>query len=112
MRPRFHIALPQAERDMLPVWHRRALAVCALLAAAIIGHSMLTPSTRTGAQGASKDELARAESCVQQTGAWPDAADRQMPGQVVTQGTMPTCVSFDEPANNRRGASIRQPQAN
>jgi hypothetical protein len=56
MRPRFHILLSQAERDMLSAWRRRVLAVCVLLAAAITGYFVLTLGTRTIAQGVSKDE--------------------------------------------------------
>jgi hypothetical protein len=97
---------------MLSAWRRRVLAVCVLLAAAITGYFMPTPGTRTIAQGVSKDEQARAEICVQQTAALPDAADRQMHGQVANQDTMPACAARDEPANSRRGASIQQPQAN
>jgi hypothetical protein len=102
MRPRFHIPLSQAENDMLSTWRRGVLAVCALLAAAITGYFVLTPGTRTIAQGVSKDEQARAETCVQ----------RQMHGQVANQDTMPACAARDEPANSRRGASIQQPQSN
>jgi hypothetical protein len=112
MRPRFHFPLSQAEHDMLSAWRRRVLAVCALLAAAITGYFVLTPGTRTIAQDVSRDEQARAETCVQQTGALPDATDRQMHGQVANQDTMPACAARDEPANSRRGASIQQPQAN
>jgi hypothetical protein len=86
MRPRIEHLLSAAERDVLSAWRRRVLAVYALLAAAIIGYSMLTPETRTVAKGESKDEQARAETCVQQRGTLFDAADRQMPGQVA-QGT-------------------------
>jgi hypothetical protein len=56
MRPRFHILLSQAERDMLSAWRTRVLAVCVLLAAAITGYFVLTLGTRTIAQGVSKDE--------------------------------------------------------
>jgi hypothetical protein len=85
--PRIRIRLSAAEREVLSTWRRRVLAVYALLAAALAGYVMLTPGTRTIAQGVSKDEQARAEACVQQTGALPDAADRQMPGQVANQDT-------------------------
>ena len=91
MRPRIRHLLSPAERDVLSAWRRRVLAVYALLAAAIIGYSMLTPETRTVAEGESKDEQARAEACVQQT--LFDAADRQMPGQVAqdTNGGLRDC---------------------
>jgi hypothetical protein len=87
MRPRIHVPLSPVERDMVSAWRRRVLIVCALLAAAIMGHSMLTPSTSTVAQGVSKDEQARTETCVQQTGALSDAAERKVPAQVAAQGT-------------------------
>ena len=111
LRPRLRMPLSSAERDMLSTWRKRVLAVYALLAAAIMGQSMFSPSTRTAAQGVSKDEQARTETCVQHTGALSDAADRQMPGQVAIQGTMPACASADAPANSR-GVSTGQPQAN
>jgi hypothetical protein len=106
MRPRLPIALSTAERDMLWAWRKRVLAVCALLAAGVIGHSMLSPGNRTVAEGVSKDEQARTETCVQHTGALADAADRQMPGQV-TQNT--ACAPAQDPGN-RRGASTARPQ--
>lgn len=85
MRPRIHIQLSRAERDVLSSWRRRVVAVYALLAAALIGYSMLTPETRTVANGVSKDGQARAEACLQQTASLFDAADRQMPGSVAAQ---------------------------
>jgi hypothetical protein len=87
MRPRIRHLLSPAERDVLSSWRRRVFAVYALIAAAIIGYSMLTPSVRTVTEGVSKHEQARAETCVQQTGALPDAMDRQMPGHVAAQDT-------------------------
>src|SRR5262249_29148603 len=115
LRPRLRVPLSAAERDMLSTWRKRVLAVygllAAALAAAIMGQSMFSPSTRTAAQGVSKDEQARTEICVQHTGALSDAGIAECPGQVAIQGTMPTCASADAPANSR-GASTRQPQAN
>ena len=114
MRPRIHHLLSPAERDVLSSWRRGVFAVYALLAAAIIGYSMLTPETRTVAHGVSKDEQARAEPCVRQTGSLPDAADRKASKQDATRETMPnampTCAP-DDPARVGR-ASNRQPQAN
>jgi hypothetical protein len=114
MRPRIHHLLSPAERDVLSSWRRGVFAVYALLAAAIIGYSMLTPETRTVAHGVSKDEQARAEPCVRQTGSLPDAADRKASKQDATRETMPnampTCAP-DDPARVGR-ASTRQPQAN
>jgi hypothetical protein len=112
LRPRMRILLSAKEREVLSTWRRRVLAVYALLAAAIAGYLALTPGTRTIAQGVSKDEQARAETCVQHTGTLSDAADRQMPRQVANQDTraLPSCASIERPANGR-GASTRQPQA-
>lgn len=87
MRPRIHHLISPAERDVLSRWRRRVVAVYALLAAAIIGYSMLTSDVRTVAEGVSKDEQARAETCVQQTGSLSDAMDRQMRGHVAAQDT-------------------------
>ena len=111
MRPRIRITLSAQEREVLSTWRRRVLVVYALLAAAMTGYLALTPGTRTIAQGASKDEQARAETCVQQTGSLPDAADRKASKQVATRDTMPTCAPADDPARVGR-ASTRQPQAN
>jgi hypothetical protein len=115
MRPRIHHLLSPAERDVLSSWRRGVFAVYALLAAAVIGYSMLTPSERTVAEGGSKDEQARAETCVQQTGSLPDAADRKASKQGATRdtmpNTMPTCAPPDDPARVGR-ASTRHPQAN
>jgi len=115
MRPRIHHLLSPAERDVLSIWRRRVFAVYALIAAAIIGYSMLTPGERTVAEGVSKGEQARVESCVQQTGSLPDAADRKAPKQGTTRetlpNTVPTCAPADDPARVGR-ASTRQPQAN
>jgi hypothetical protein len=110
MTPRIHNLLSPADRDVLSSWRRRVFAVYALLAAALIGYLMLTAGTRTVAEGSSKDEQARAETCAQHTGALPDAADRQMPGQVA-QDAMPTCVPAADLATGSQG-STRQPQAN
>jgi hypothetical protein len=109
MRPRVRIQLSAAEREVMSTWRKRMLAVYALLAAAITGYLALTPGTGTIAQGVSKDEQARAETCVQQTGSLPDAADRTASEQVATRDT--TCAPADDPARVGR-ASTRQPQAN
>jgi hypothetical protein len=109
MRPRVRIQLSAAEREVMSTWRKRMLAVYALLAAAITGYLALTPGTGTIAQGVSKDEQARAETCVQQTGSLPDPADRTASEQVATRDT--TCAPADDPARVGR-ASTRQPQAN
>ena len=87
MRPRIHHLLSPPERALLWSWRRGVFAVFALLAAALIGYSTLTLDMRRVAEGRSKDEQARAETCVQQTGALSDAMDRQMPGHVPAQNT-------------------------
>jgi hypothetical protein len=116
MRPRIRHLLSPAERDVLSSWRRRVFAVYALIAAAIIGYSMLTPGERMVAEGVSKDEQARAETCVQQTGSLPDAADRKASKQGTPRetpntipNTMPACAPADDPARVER-ASTRQPQ--
>jgi hypothetical protein len=111
LRPRIRIPLSAAERAVVSTWRKRVLAVYALLAAALTGYLVLTPGTRTIAQGASKDEQARAETCGQQTGSLPDAADRKASKQVATRDTMSTCAPADDPARVGR-ASTRQPPAN
>ena len=111
LRPRIRLRLSAADREALSTWRKRVFAVYALLAAALIGYLVLTPGTRTIAQGASKDEQARAETCVQHTGTLSNVADRQMPRQVANQDTLPSCVSAERPANSR-GVSTRQQQAN
>jgi hypothetical protein len=107
MRPRIRITLSAQEREVLSTWRRRVLVVYALLAAAMTGYLALTPGTRTIAQGASKDEQARAEACVQQT--VPDAADRKASKQVATRDTMPntipTCAPADDPARVGRASN-------
>ena len=109
MRPRIRITLSAQEREVLSTWRRRVLVVYALLAAAITGYLALTPGTRTIAQGASKDEQARAEACAQQTGSLPDAADRKASKQVAIRDTMPntipTCAPADDPARVGRGSN-------
>jgi hypothetical protein len=109
MRPRMRIQLSAAEREVMSTWRKRVLAVYALLAAALTGYAVLTPGPRTVAQGVSKDEQARAETCVQQTGSLPDAADSKASEQVATRDT--TCAPADDRARVGR-ASARQPQAN
>jgi hypothetical protein len=111
LRPHVRIRLSAAERAALSTWRRRVLAVYALLAAALTGYLALTPGTKTIAQGVSKDDQARAETCVQQPVALSDAADRPMPGQVTKQDTMPACAPADGPAGAGR-PSTRQLQAN
>ena len=107
MRPRIRITLSAQEREVLSTWRRRVLVVYALLAAAMTGYLALTPGTRTIAQGASKDEQARAEACVQQT--VPDAADRKASKQVATRdtvpNTIPTCAPADDPARVGRASN-------
>jgi hypothetical protein len=87
MRPRIHHLRSPAERGVLSSWRRGVFAVYALLAAAIIGYSMLTPDVQTVAHGVRKGERVRAETCVPQTGSLSDAMDRQMPGHVVARDT-------------------------
>ena len=87
MRPRIHHLLSPAERDALSRGRRGVLAVYAFFTAAIIGYSMLTRDVQTVAEGVSKEEQARAETCVQQTGSLSDPMDRQMPRQVAAQDT-------------------------
>src|SRR5262249_478133 len=81
------------------------VAVYALLAAALIGYSMLTPETRTVAHGVSQDQKARAEACLQQTASLFDAADRQMPGQVAAQDG--NQYTKDRPRSCRSSSSCR-----
>ena len=109
MRPRMRIQLSAAEHEVMSTWRKRVLTVYALLAAAIMGYLALTPGTKTIAEGVSKDEQARAETCVQHTGSLPDAADNKASKQVATRD--PTCAPADDPARVGR-ASTRQPQAN
>jgi hypothetical protein len=99
-RPRMRVLLTAKDREVLSTWRRRVFAVYALLAAAITGYVALTPSMRTIAPGVSKDEQARAETCVQHDGSLSDPADRQMPSQVVNQDTraLPSCASVERPA--------------
>lgn len=112
MRPRIRIQLSAAERAVLSTWRKRVLAVYALLGAAITGYLALTPGTGTIAQGVSKDEQARAETCVQQTGSLPDrTASKQVANRDTMPNTMPTCAPADDPARVGR-ASSRHPQAN
>jgi len=103
------IQLSAAEREVMSTWRKRVLAVYALLAAALTGYAVLTPGPATVAQGVSKDEQARAETCVQQTGSLPGAADSKASEQVATRDT--TCAPADDPTRVGR-ASTRQPQAN
>jgi hypothetical protein len=111
LRQHIRVGLSAAERAALSTWRRRVLAVYALLAVAFTGYLALTPGTKIIAQGVSKDDQARAETCVPQTVALSDAADRQVPGQVTNQDTMPACAPADDPARAGR-PSTRQPQAN
>jgi hypothetical protein len=112
MRPRMRIQLSAAEREVMSTWRKRVLAVYALLAAALIGYAVLTPGPRTVAQGVSKDEQARAETCVQQTGSLPDrTASKQVANRDTMPNTMPTCAPADDRARVGR-ASSRHPQAN
>jgi len=109
MRPRIRITLSAQEREVLSTWRKRVLAVYTLLAAALTGYLALTLGTGTIAQGASKDEQARAEACVQQTGSLPDAADRKASKQVAIRDTMPntipTCAPADDPARVGRASN-------
>lgn len=98
MRPRMRIPLSAAEREVLSIWRKRVLAVYALLAAALAGYLVLTPGTRTIAQGASKDEQARAETCVQRNEAAGNAA-RNVSGRVATGNVKPACPAADDRAN-------------
>jgi hypothetical protein len=109
MRPRIRITLSAEEREVLSTWRKCVLAVYALLAAGITGYLALTPGTGTIAQGVSKDEQARAETCVQQTGSLPDSVDSKTSKQAATRDT--TCTPADDPARVGR-ASTRQPKAN
>ena len=108
LRPRIRIPISAAERAALSTWRKRVLAVYALLAAALTGYLVLTQDKRTIAQGAGKDEQARAETCVQITGAVYDTADRQMPRQAANQDMMQLCSLANDPARSGR-AHTRQP---
>jgi hypothetical protein len=87
LRPRIRIRLSAPDREALSSWRRRVLAFYTVLVAAITGYVILTPGTRTIAEGMSKDGQRRAETCIQQTGLLRDAAGRQVPGQVAVQHT-------------------------
>jgi hypothetical protein len=78
MRPSIRIRLSAADHVVLSTWRKRVFAVYALLAATLIGYLALTPGTRTIAQGVSKDEQARVETCLN-TGTVSDAADAKCP---------------------------------
>ena len=98
MRPRIRIPLSAAERAVMSTWRRRVLAVYALLAAALAGYLVLTPGTRTIAQGVSKDEQAHAETCVQQNEAADNAA-RNVSGRMATRNAKPGCPAADDKSN-------------
>jgi hypothetical protein len=108
VRPRIRIPLSAAERATLSTWRKRVLAVYALLAAALTGYLVLTPDKRTIAHSAGRDEQARAQACMQFTGAVPDVADRQMPRQVTNQDSLQLCAPAGDPARVGR-APTRQP---
>lgn len=97
MRPRIRIPLSAAERAVMSTWRRRVLAVYALLAAALAGYLVLTPNTRTTAQGVSKDEQVRAETCVPHNAAGNAASN--VSGRTAIRNAKPACPAADDRAN-------------
>jgi hypothetical protein len=108
-RPRIHISLQSRDHDVASTWNRRLLALSALLAAAIMGHSMINPSTTTVAQDASKEGRALAETCPQRNAAAADAAAGNVHGHVITQETTMACQPATDQTNAGQ-APTRQPQ--
>jgi hypothetical protein len=94
MRPRIRIPLSAAERAVMSTWRKRVLAVYGLLAAALAGYWALTPGTRTIAQGVSKDEQARAETCVPQNEAGGNAASNAS-GRMAIGNAKPACPATE-----------------
>ena len=97
MRPRIRIPLSAAERAVMSTWRKRVFAVYALLVAALAGYWALTPGTRTIAQGVSKDEQVRAETCVPHNAAG-DAASNVSGGMAI-RNAKPACPAADDRAN-------------
>lgn len=70
MRPRIHIPLSPADHAAVSAWSRRMIVVCALIAAAMVGHSMIYQHADATTQGAKMNEPTLAPSCMQ----WHQAA--------------------------------------
>jgi hypothetical protein len=113
MRPRVHIPLAPADREVTSVWGSGMLAVCALVAAAVIGYSIVNPSTTTVARDTGEEKQARAETCERHEAAPPDATGNTTGHPAAHQmlQATPACPPATDQASDGR-ASGRQPQQN
>jgi hypothetical protein len=97
MRPRIHIPLSPTDRKVTRTWTGRMLAVCALVAAAIVGYSMINPSTTSVARNAGKEKQARADTCEQRDAARADAVTTSVSRESARRQTLTACPPATEP---------------
>lgn len=70
MRPHTHAPLGAAGRAALSPWSRRVVAVCVIIAAAVVAHAVLRQPSDTNVQNAQAEQPALAAACLQ----WHQAA--------------------------------------
>jgi hypothetical protein len=111
MRPRIHVPLSPSDRKVTRTWIRRMLAVCALIAAGIIGYSMINPTTTTVVRNVGEGKQARADACEQRSPAPADAVTGSVSGPSATRQAPPDCPPAADRASDSGGAT-GQPQQN
>ena len=79
MRRRIHIPLAPDDRKVVRTWIKHMLAVYALVAAALIGYSMINSGPTTAARDAHEEKQARTETCEQRHAAPADASTARCP---------------------------------
>jgi hypothetical protein len=107
MRPRIHVPLSPSDRKVARTWTRRMLAVCVLIAAAIIGYSMINPTTTTALRNVGEKKQARAHDCEQRSPAPADAVTTTVSRSTTTRQAAPA----RPPARRRTGPAIAVPPA-
>lgn len=98
MRPRIHVPLSPSDRKVARTWTRRMLAVCVLIAAAIIGYSMINQTTTTALRNVGEKKQARADDCEQRSPAPADAVTTTTVSRSsTTRQAAPACPPAAEP---------------
>jgi len=99
LRRRIHIPLAPSDRQVMRTWSRWMLTIYALVAAGIVGYSMINSSSTTLARDAG-EKRARAETCEQRHAAPADAGTFRLPARCRTGRAIMAAPSSRQPQHN------------
>ena len=99
---RIHIPLAPGDRQVMRTWSKWMLAVYALVAAGIVGYSMINSAPTTAARDAREEKQVqvRAETCEQRHAAPADAGTFRLPARCRTGRAIMAAPSSRQPQHN------------